>query len=119
MSNEIFGTDIAQIVNDTFKNNLHPLTLHTITQGDPDAYGVPTTTTADHAGEGVRTAWKSSIVLNRGYPANTVKIIVLQNGIVTPTKNDEITILSDRYRIIDIEQDPVNATWSLAAVEAD
>lgn len=118
MSNPIFGTDIAQIVNDTFAGNLHPLTLHKITQGAPDAYGTPTVTTADHAGEGVRTSWKSSIVLNRGYPADVVKIIMLQNGIVTPTKTDEVTILGGRFRIIDIEQDPVNATWSLAAVKA-
>jgi hypothetical protein len=118
MSNEIFGTDIAQIVNDTFAGNLHALILHKITNTFDD-YGAPASTEVDHDGEGVRSMWKSSIVLNRGYPANTVKIIVLQNGIVAPSKDDEITILSERYRIIDIEQDPVNATWSLAAVESD
>lgn len=41
----------------------------------------------------------------RGYALGTVKVIVLQDSIVTPTKDDEITT---RFRITDIEQDPVN-----------
>lgn len=115
MSNEIFGTDIASIINSTFAGNLHPLTLHKITSTVGD-YGEPINSEIDHPGEGVRTKWKSEIMVARGYALGTVKIIVLQNGIVAPTKTDEITILSERFRIVDIEQDPVNATWSVAAV---
>ena len=113
--NEIFGTDIAAIINSTFAGNLHPLTLHKITSTVGE-YGEPIASEIDHAGEGVRTKWKSSIVVDRGYPMGTVKIIVLQNGIVDPAKDDSITIQDERFRIIDIEKDPVNATWSIAGI---
>lgn len=116
--NEIFGTDIAAIVNSTFAGNLHPLTLHKASS-TVDAYGAPSKTFANHAGEGVRLKWKSETAVARGYPLDAVKILVLQNGIVAPGKDDEVTIMSERWRVIDIEQDPVNATWSLAAVESD
>lgn len=115
--NEIFGVDIAAIVNDTFAGNLHPLTLHKITSTVGE-YGEPVNSEAGYSGEGVRTKWKSEIMVARGYAMGTVKIIILQNGIVTPTKADEITILSERFRIVDIEQDPVNATWAVAGVKA-
>lgn len=116
--NEIFGTDIAAIVNSTFAGNLHPLTLHKASSVT-DSYGAPSTTYSDHAGEGVRLKWKSETAVARGYPLDAVKILVLQNGITAPGKDDEVTIMSERWRVIDIEQDPVNATWSLAAVESD
>lgn len=118
MSNPIFGVNIAQIVNDTFKGNLHPLTLHKITQTF-DAYGVPQNAIADHPGEGVRSSWKAAVAVARGYPNEAVKIIVLQNGVTPePSLIDKITILGDQYRIIDIQKDPVDATWTLAAVKA-
>jgi hypothetical protein len=118
VSNEIFGTDIAQMVNDTFAGNLIPLTLTKVTEGGTDEYGNPTTTTADHAGEGVRSNWKATVAVARGYPLEAVKIIVLQNGTTPePTLIDKITIMSNTYRIIDIQKDPVDATWTLAAVK--
>lgn len=116
MSDEIFGVDIAAIVNDTFAGNLHPLTLHKITATVGD-YGEPINSEVDHDGEGVRSKWKSEIMVSRGYALGTVKIIVLQGGIVEPTNDDAITIQGERFRIVDIEKDPVNATWSLAAVK--
>lgn len=117
MSNEIFGTDIAAIVNSTFAGNLHPLTLHKASSVT-DSYGSPSTTYSDHAGEGVRLKWKSETAVARGYPIDAVKILVLQNGIVAPLKGDEITIMTERWSVIDIMKDPVDATWSLAAVKA-
>lgn len=116
--NEIFGTDIAGIVNDTFAGNLHPLTLHKITEGGVDDYGQPTTTTVDHTGEGVRSNWKASVALAKGYPTNAVMILLMQNGTTpAPSLIDTITIMGDLYRIIDIQKDPVDATWTLAAVK--
>jgi hypothetical protein len=116
--NEIFGIDIAGIVNDTFAGNLLPLTLHKITEGGVDDYGQPTTTTVDHAGEGVRSNWKASVAVARGYPTEAVKILVLQNGPTPePSLIDKVSIMSDTYRIIDIQKDPVDATWTLAAVK--
>lgn len=116
MSNEIFGVDIAGIVNSTFAGNLHPLTLHKISSS-VDGYGAPVSTEANHAGEGVRTKWKSEVMIARGYALGTVKIIVMQNGIVAPNKDDRITIQGEKFRIVDIDQDPVNATWSVAGVK--
>lgn len=113
MSNEIFGVDIAAIVNQTFAGNLHPLTLHKVTTGSIGTYGEPVNTEADHAGEGVRSKWKAETLVARGYPVTTAKIIVLQNGIVAPEKGDGITIQGERFRVLDIEQDPVAATWSI------
>lgn len=114
--NDLFGVDIRSTVLGAFANQLHPVTLHKAS-GTIGEYGEPVITTADHAGEGVRTKWKSETMVARGYALGTVKIIVLQDSIVTPTKDDEITILAERFRITDIEQDPVNATWALAAVK--
>lgn len=118
MSNPIFGVDIAQIVNDTFRGNLLPLTLTKIVDGGTDDYGEPITTTQAYDGEGVRSNWKASVALAKGYPTNAVMILVMQNGIMPePTLVDTITIMGDTYRIIDISKDPVDATWTLAAVK--
>lgn len=115
---DIFGIDIASIVNDAFSGNLVPLTLTKVTEGGVDDYGQPTTTTVDHTGEGVRSNWKASVALAKGYPTNAVKIIVMQNGTTPePSLIDTITIMDDEYRIIDIQKDPVDATWTLAAVK--
>lgn len=114
--NDLFGVDIRGTILGAFADQLHPVTLHKAS-GTIGVYGQPIVTTSDHPGEGVRTKWKSETMVARGYPLGTVKIIVLQDGIVSPTKDDEITIMSERFRITDIEQDPVNATWSLAAVK--
>lgn len=114
--NDLFGVDIRATILGAFENQLHPITLHKVS-GTIGQYGDPVTTTVDHVGEGVRTKWKSETMVARGYALGTVKIIVLQDGLATPTKIDEITILSERFRIVDIEQDPVNATWTLAAVK--
>lgn len=116
MSNEIFGVDIAEIVNGTFAGNLHALTLHRAAE-TVDDYGAAIRSFSNEAGEGVRLRWKSELLAARGYPLDAVKILMLQNGITAPKKSDEVTILGERFRVIDIEQDPVNATWALAAVK--
>lgn len=112
----LFGIDMTAQILGAFKGKLLPLTLHKATQGDPDEGGIPTETIADHAGEGVRTEWNSNLANARGYSRDTVQIIVLQNGIVTPTKDDRITIIGETYRIFDIERDPVDATWTMAGI---
>lgn len=114
--NDLFGTDIRGLVLGAFEDQLHAVTLHKVTH-TIGQYGDPVASTVDHAGEGVRTKWKSETMVARGYALGTVKIILLQDGIVAPTKTDELTILGERFRIVDIEQDPVGATWSIAAVK--
>jgi len=113
--NEIFGANIAAIVNRTFKGNLHPLTLHKITRAT-DAYGSPSLTEFNHNGEGVRLSWDTRLAVARGYPIDAAKILILQNGIPQPSNDDEITILGTRFRIVDTRSDPVNASWTCAGV---
>lgn len=115
MTNEIFGVDIAAIVADTFTGNLHPLTLYRVSQ-TVDAYGVTAETAVAYPGDGVRGSWRAETAVAKGWPTGTAKITVLQNGIPTPLKGDLIEILGDRFRVLDISQDPVNATWTIAAV---
>ncbi len=114
MSNEIFGVDIAATVNDAFAGNLHPITLYRISR-TVDAYGEPVENAITHTGgEGVRGKWDTKTVIARGWPADTAKILMTQNGIEAPQKGDQVEILGERWRIIDIAQDPVNATWAIA-----
>lgn len=113
----LFGINVAGIITSTFAGQLHALTLHKFSSASVDDYGQPVKTSADHAGEGVRAKWKTETVVQRGWPANTAKIIILQNGMAEPMKGDELTIDGERWSIIDKEQDPVNATWAVAAVK--
>lgn len=112
----LFGVDIKAIVLGNLAGQLRPATLHkrTATVG---AYGETISSDTNHAGEGVRLKWKTEIAHVRGYPLDAAKILLLQNGIPTPSKEDHVTISGERFRIIDIEQDPVDATWTLAGVK--
>lgn len=111
----IFGTDIAALIYGAFDNNLPAVTLHkaTTTIG---SHGEPARVFADHAGQGVRTRWEARLAAQRGYPADAVKILFLQSDTPAPTVDDEVSIEGQRFRIIGIDQDPVSATWSVAAV---
>jgi hypothetical protein len=111
----LFGVDIAGIVTANLRGRLLPATLHKMT-ATVGAYGETSKTEASHNGEGVRLKWKSSLALERGYPLDAVKILLLADGFPKPTKEDEVVIMGDRYRIIDVETDPVEATWVLAGV---
>lgn len=113
---ELFGVDIAGIINDAFAGNLHALTLHKKSSSGVDAYGVPVTSEATHNGEGVRLSWDSKTATARGYPMDAAKILVLQNGVSEPAIGDAITIDSEKWRLIDVRKDPVNATWICAGV---
>lgn len=117
MTNELFGVDIAAIVADTFTGNLHPLTLYRISRAVDD-YGVAAETAVAYAGgDGVRGSWKSETMIAKGWPENTAKITIIRNGVVPdPQKGDLIEILGERFRVLDLSQDPVNATWTAAAV---
>lgn len=115
MSNEIFGVDIAATVGAALGGNLHPLSLYKITTATGD-YGEPIETATTYPGEGVRLSWDSKTAIDRGFPVNAAKLIVLQDGLPTPAKGDLVEILGDVWRVVDVMQDPVNATWKLAAV---
>lgn len=114
MANEIFGVDIAAIVAETFTGNLHPVTLYKITSTTGD-YGEPIQTAVAHSGDGVRGYWSSETAVQRGYPVDAARLTILQNGIPAPEKGDRVEILGERFIVLDINQDPVNATWDVAA----
>lgn len=111
----LFGVPISDIILGALGGQLQAITLHKITS-TTDEYGAPVKTAAMHNGEGVRLKWKTEIAVARGYPNDAAKILILQNGIPHPSKDDELTIIGDRWRIIDVMKDPVDATWSCAAV---
>lgn len=113
---EFFGVDIAGIVNDAFAGQLLALTLHKVSASGVDAYGVSVASEATHNGEGVRLSWDSKTAVARGYPMGAAKILVLQNGIAAPVIGDAITIDGEKWRLIDVRKDPVNATWICAGV---
>lgn len=112
----LFGVDIKAIVLGNLAGQLRPVTLHKRTQTVGE-YGETVSSDTNSAGEGVRLMWKTEIAHARGYPMDAVKILLLQNGIPEPTKDDHVSIGGERFRIIDIEKDPVDATWSLAGVK--
>lgn len=111
----LFGVDISGLILSSLKGQLQAVTLHKITYS-VNVYGAPNRFEANQAGEGVRLRWKTELAIARGYPKDTVKILLLQNGIPEPVKDDEVTVLGERHRIIDVEKDPVDATWTLAVV---
>jgi hypothetical protein len=113
---DIFGVDIAGVVLDAFTGNLMPVTLHKVASTTSD-YGAPIKTAGNYGGEGVRGKWRTEVAAAKGYPIGTVKLIVLQTpGMPHPTTDDEVTIMGQRHRIVDVEKDPVDATWVLAGV---
>ncbi len=112
----LFGVDIKGIVLGAMDGQLRSATLHkrTLTIG---SYGETTATTVNHATEGVRLAWTTETAVARGYPMDAAKILILQKaGIPAPTLTDHVTIEGKAWRIIDVMRDPVDATWTLAAV---
>lgn len=114
----LFGVDIKGLVLGSLTGQLRPATLHkrTLSIG---AYGESTATTVDHETEGVRLAWKTETMIARGYPMDAAKILLLQKaGVPAPALTDHVTIESKAWRIIDVMRDPVDATWTLAAVAA-
>lgn len=114
---EIFGVDIAGIVYGAMSGQLHAVTLHKASE-TLDKYGAPTRTFVDHAGQGVRLRWNATVAMQRGYPADAVKILILQSDTPAPTIADEISVGGERWRIIDVTRDPVDATWVMAGVRA-
>lgn len=113
----IFGVDIASLVLASMGGQLHVVTLHKTTVAI-DAYGDPVRTAVDHIGQGVRLRWKTETAAARGYPMDAVKILMLQSDIPEPTPADEVTVGGDRWRVIDVMRDPVDATWVVAGVRA-
>lgn len=117
MSTKIFGVDIATIVNKTFDGKLHAITLHKVAH-TIDAYGATVESVMAHPAEGIRSKWDSKVIVNRGWPAETAKIIILaQSTLASPVTGDRVVTLGgERWQIIHVEQDPVGATWVVAGV---
>jgi len=118
MGGPIFGVDIGALIRSTMRGQLHAATLH-ITATAIGGHGEPITSAEDYPCEGVRTAWDAKTMAARGYPMDAAKIIILQTGGLTPVKGqDRITITGETFRILDIERDAADATWTFMGIKA-
>lgn len=112
---ELFGVDIAGIILDTFDGQLDRVVLYKVS-GEVDERGITNRTAVAYEGRGVRLKWRAETALARGFPVNTVKVLMLQDGLPEPANDDELEVSGSRYRVLACDADPVNATWVLAAV---
>lgn len=109
----LFGTDFTSAIGGAFAGQLLPGTLHKASTTRTES-GATVATFVDHPCEGVRSKWSLGQSVARGYPANTVKLLVLQASLaVAPGLDDEITLAGGRYRVVDVDQDAGGATWSV------
>ena len=114
----LFGVDIRALVGSAFSGQLQAATLHSPSRSI-GAAGESLITWTDTAAEGVRTRWDERTRVARGYPMESVKIILIGATVSERvTAEHEITIESVRWRVIDAMEGPVGATYTVAAVLA-
>lgn len=111
----LFGVDIKGLVTANLRGQLNPVTLHQV-NATLGSYGERLKSETSHNGEGVRLKWDAKLALARGYPMTAAKILILADGMPRPANDDEVVVMGDRYRVIDVETDPVEAAWIVAGV---
>ncbi|WP_427023035.1 hypothetical protein ACP4J4_10360 [Aureimonas ureilytica] len=88
---------------------LHTDRKQTIVGGRPTG---PVTWT-DTACKGMVDTYSDSYRLRTGIPDTDVRLIVLQQGVAAkPSTDSEITIRGARYKIMSVEMDPAQASWT-------
>ncbi len=113
----LFGVDIAGIIDGAMSSGLLPATLHSIaigtrTAGDPTAGTNPTTT--DHACRGIQDDYNENEIDGDLVRVGDRKILLIGNSIaelVVPKPNDEVTIEGRRYTVVRVKRDPAAATY--------
>lgn len=116
--------DIGDALRGALADDVLPAaTLHAVTETLSD-YGTPTRTLVDRAAQGFVSDWKSDVMAARGYPANTAKVVLVQDAALPrPKLGDEITAQRpingtlERFRVTDVTSDPADATWQVAGVK--
>lgn len=116
--------EIGQALRGAISDDVFPAaTLHVVTE-TLDAYGVPTRALTNHAGQGFVSEWKSDVMAARGYPSNTLKVVLVQApALPRPKLGDEISAqrpingTTERFRVTDVTSDPADATWQVAGIK--
>lgn len=99
----------------------------TITSGafDYEKQTYPTETIQAYSGRGVVGSYRESMVKPSDYQATDAKLTALQNEVIDSSGQqykpeiDDILVFSDgAFRVVDVPQDPANATWSLQLRQA-
>lgn len=113
----LFGIDFPSLIDGVFSGQLELGTLETSTETIDD-YGQPVHVWTAESVEGVVTAWDERVRVDRGYPAETIKIMLLAHGISKPANNAKITMRGQTFRVIDTRAGGAEATWAIAGVPA-
>lgn len=83
--------------------------------------------TRDQNGEFPKTPTSTSVLAQRdrctqkqmtqaGYSGKDVRLMVLQSGVaVVPDTDSEVLFLSERFAVMDVDQDPCGVYWDLRA----
>lgn len=111
----VFGVDIPLIIAGAFAGQLEPGTLHVVS-ATYDVHRQAVRAFADEPLEGFVDTWDERTRVARGWPAETVAIVVLARGITRPKQGDEVTIRDRRYRVLLVLDGGAEATWELAGV---
>lgn len=113
----MFGTDFAAEMAAAFAGQLEAGTLHVVTV-TLDAHGQSVRSAADTAIEGTVLRWDEKTRVARGYPLEAVQILMIAQGKPRPEKGrDEISMRSQRYRILDVMDGGAEAIWLVAGVK--
>lgn len=114
----LFGIDFPSLISGVFAGQLEAGMLHVIAEALDD-YGQVTRTPTNTAIECAVSRWAEQWRVARGYPLETVKIIMIAKGKPKPEKGrDEITVRSTKFRIVDVMDGGAEAIWLIAAVKS-
>lgn len=115
---DLFGLDIAGMINDYMGEGLLPLTLTKVVKSlDSGSTTMTTTSTTSYSGRGFIEAFKDIELLARDntVQASDRRVVVLGASLpggVVPNKGDQITIEGKTYYLVDIlKRDPAAATY--------
>lgn len=114
----LFGIDFPSLISGVFTGQLEAGTLHVIAE-TLDDYGQAVRTPTSTAIECAVSRWAEQWRVARGYPLETIKIIMLANGKPKPEKGrDEVTVRGETFRVVDVMDGGAEAVWLIAAVKA-
>lgn len=113
---ELFGINFPTLMNDVFGGSeLLDCTVSASAKASDGQGGFTMTYATPVAGKGVITDF-SDFARAQGIPATDRSILIIQGSLAaTPKRGDRVTILGQTYDIINVKQDPGEATWELQA----
>ncbi len=121
ITNDLFGIDIAGIVNDSIESagGVLDATLFSVTpQAPPSGNSITPSTPTQHACKGFIDDYKDSQIDGTIIRKGDRKVTLLGASIkppVAPKTNDQVTIEGDTYDVQEVTRDPAGATYELQA----